>query len=212
VIAREPSGLYYPNRFARHFLHAMEEVMGHNGLNMILGQAGLDAYIERALPDNLVKEFDFAALASIQIALEEMYGARGGRGMALRIGRASFAHGLRHFGAMTGMAAPPFRALPRPQRERLGLEALAAIYSRFTDQKSYVLDEQAHYRFVVSSSPMAWGRQSDRPVCHALVGHLQECLCWASNGYEYYVYETACRACGAENCEFIINKTPIGQR
>ncbi|NWG17107.1 MAG: 4-vinyl reductase, partial [Chloroflexi bacterium] len=32
----EKSGYYYPNKFARIFLDAMEEVMGKNGLNAVL--------------------------------------------------------------------------------------------------------------------------------------------------------------------------------
>jgi predicted hydrocarbon binding protein len=59
---------------------------------------------------------------------------------------------------------------------------------------------------------MAWKRSADKPVCHAQVGILQECLRWVSNGYEYYVVETACRATGSDSCVFSLNKTPIGQR
>ena len=65
-------------------------------------------------------------------------------------------------------------------------------------------------RFIVADSPMAWGRRSDKPVCHALAGILQEGVRWASNGYEYIVYETVCHACGDDHCVFTINKTPIG--
>ncbi|MBI5667710.1 MAG: 4-vinyl reductase [Chloroflexi bacterium] len=207
---REPSGLYYPNRIARYFFLAMEDVMGKNGLNVVLSLAGLDAYIGHPPEDNLAGEFDFAAMAAIQEALEEMYGARGGRGMALRIGRASFSQGLRTFGALAGMNDAAFRALPRDARCRLGLMALANVYSSFSDQQSSFEEDQQCYRFIVQVSPMAWGRTSDKPVCHALVGSLQECMRWISNGYEYYVHESACRACGDEACIFTINKTPIG--
>ena len=41
----EKSGYYYPNKFARIFLDAMEEVMGKNGLNAVLHLAGLDNLI-----------------------------------------------------------------------------------------------------------------------------------------------------------------------
>jgi predicted hydrocarbon binding protein len=58
---------------------------------------------------------------------------------------------------------------------------------------------------------MAWARSSDRPVCHALGGIIQEALRWASNGYEFHVQETTCRASGSEHCVFKINKKPIGQ-
>lgn len=207
---RAPSGLYYPNRIARFYFQAMEDVMGQSGLNVVLGLAGLEAYIGRPPGDNLAGEFDFAAMAAIQVALEEMYGERGGRGMALRIGRASFAHGMRSFGALAGMNDPAFRALPRDARCRLGLMALANVYSSFSDQQSSFEEDAQAYRFIVHNSPMAWGRTAEKPVCHALAGNLQECMRWISNGDEYYVMETSCRACGSETCVFTIHKTPIG--
>lgn len=184
--------------------------MGQNGLNVVLSLAGLDAYIGRPPGDNMAGEFDFAAMAAIQEALEEMYGARGGRGMALRIGRASFSQGMRTFGALAGMNDAAFRALPHEARCRLGLMALANVYTGFTDQDTSFEEDEHSYRMVVETSPMAWGRISDKPVCHALAGSLQECMRWISNGFEYYVYESACHACGSEACVFTINKTPIG--
>lgn len=84
---REMAKLYYPNKIARIFLAAMEDVMGKNGLNAILNLAGLQKYIDNFPPDNLEREFDFADFTALQIALEDMYGPRGGRGLA-QIGRA----------------------------------------------------------------------------------------------------------------------------
>jgi predicted hydrocarbon binding protein len=206
----EVSGLYYPNRIARYFLLAMDDVMGQSGLNMVLSLAKQDDYIGHYPADNLTRQFDFASMAAIQQALEDIYGSRGGRGMALRIGRACFSQGMKSFGALAGMSDPAFRALPRDERCRMGLQALVAVFNKFTDQRSSFEEDDTAYRFIVEVSPMAWGRRADKPVCHALAGILQECLRWASNGFEYIVYETACHAAGDDHCIFTINKTPIG--
>jgi predicted hydrocarbon binding protein len=206
----EPSGLYYPYRFARLFLLAMEDVMGKHGLNTILGMADLEAYIDNLPPDTLARQFDFAEIAALSQALEDMYGARGGRGIALRIGRATFSMGLKNFGAMAGMASPSFQALPLEKRVRIGTQALAAVFTRFSDQQSIVEEQDDVFTFTVENSPMAWGRASERPVCHALTGIIQEGLRWASHGYEFHAQEIACRASGSEACVFRINKTPIG--
>lgn len=207
----EPSGLYYPNRIARLFLLAMEDVMGQHGLNAILGLAGLEVYIDQIPPDNLARQFDFSWIAALSEALEDMYGARGGRGMALRIGRACFARGLKDFGAMAGMADPAFRALSLESRSKIGLEALAAIFTNFSDQATVFRAYDTHYELRTEFSPMAWGRSADKPVCHALVGIVQESMRWASDGYEYHVQEVSCRAAGGEACIFRINHKPIGQ-
>lgn len=207
----EPSGLYYPNRIANAFFLAMEDVMGKHGLSALLGLADLEGYISSPPPDNLERQFDFAAMAALNQALEEMYGERGGRGMALRIGRASFAQGIKRFGAMKGINDPAFQALPLGHRIQLGVQALASIFTNFSDQVTLVQDDKNAYILTVEVSPMSWNRSADRPVCHALVGIIQECLRWASNGYEFYVQETVCRASGGDHCAFRINKMPIGQ-
>jgi len=86
---RKAAGYYYPNKFARITIEAMEEVMGENGLKAILNLAGLSHLIGNYPLDNLEKEFDFADFTALNIALEERYGPRGGRGLALRAGWAT---------------------------------------------------------------------------------------------------------------------------
>lgn len=207
----EPSSLYYPNRIARYFFQAMEDVMGQGGLNMVLSLARLDQYVGKPPPDTLDKTFDFASMTALNIALEETYGPRGGRGMALRVGRATFSMGMKNFGILAGINDPTFRALPLEKRCMLGLQALAQVFNNFSDQKSSVEEDGESYRFIVPTSAMCWQRKTDKPVCHALVGIIQECMRWASNGFEYYVVESHCRACGDAECVFIVQKTPIGQ-
>lgn len=192
-------------------MDAIEEVMGKSSLNAVLSLADLDYYIHHEIEDNLRKDFDFSGLAGICQALEEVYGTRGGRGMALRIGRAAFAHGIKNFGALAGVRDPAFTALPLEERSELGLKALAAIFTNFSDQTSTVRDQYDSYLFETPYSPMAWGRTADRPICHALVGIIQESLRWASDGYEFHVQEIACRATGSDACVFQINKQPIGR-
>jgi hypothetical protein len=206
----QPSGLGYPNRIVRFVFQTMDDVMGQGGLNAVLGLARLDSYIGNPPADNLVKGFDFAELAALNVALEEMYGVRGGRGMALRIGRAAFSRGMKTFGALAGMRDPVFRSLSRDERCRIGLQALARIFNRFSDQHTVFHEDNLSFHFIADPSPIAWGRSAEKPVCHLLGGIVTECLRWASNGYEYYVFETTCRACGDARCTFSINKTPIG--
>lgn len=185
--------------------------MGQNGLNTLLKLAGLSQYVDMPPPDNLDKEFDFAAISAMNEALEEVYGTRGGRGMALAIGRAAFTRGIKGFGVMKAMADPAFRALPLEQRIEFGLKALASVFTNFTDQVSSVALDGDSFLFKIEVSPFAWGRASDKPVCHAMVGIIQESLRWSSNGYEFYVRETACRATGSDECIFRVNKTAIGE-
>jgi len=186
--------------------------MGQHGLNTLLTLARLDAYNTDLPPDNLERQFDFAEVAALNIALEEMYGTRGGRGMALRIGQSSFARGLKGFGVMRAIGAPAFRALPLNKRVDYGLRGLAAVLTNFTDQTSSVEMDGANLLFKSEISPFSWGRTADKPVCHMMVGMILECLRWASNGYEFYVHEVQCHANGHDHCVFRVNKSAIGER
>ncbi len=209
-MAPEKSGLYYPNMIARIYIEALEDVMGKNGLNAILNLAGLQHLIDNPPPDNLEREFDFADFSALNAALEEMYGPRGGRGLALRGGRAAFAQGLKNFGALAGVGDLAFKVLPLQAKLKMGIPAMAAIFTNFSDQESVVEEHDDHFVYIIKKCPVCWGRTADKPICHAAVGLLQEGLRWVSGGHEFRVVETKCHAVGDEFCEFVIYKEPIG--
>ena len=186
-------------------------VLDTEGYDAILGLSGLTTYFTELPPTTLERKFDFAYFAALSEGLEEMYGARGGRGLALRIGRAWFEAGFENFGAFAGLMHPAFQSLPQASRAQIALEALATIFVQHTDQLTRLNVLETTYQIQVDVSPMAWRRQADRPVCHALVGLIQACLRLASNGYEYHVHESACQAAGHDECIFDINQKPIGQ-
>lgn len=206
----EKSGFYYPNKFARITIEALEEVMGKNGLNAILHMADLSEYINNYPPDNLEKEFDFAYFTALCVALEEMYGPRGGRGLALRAGRATFADALRGFGALAGVGDLAFKVLPLAAKLKIGLPAMANIFTQFSDQISNVHEEEDKFIYTLERCPMCWNRKADRPVCYVGQGLLQEGLRWVSGGHEFKVDMATCIAKGDDIGRYYIYKEPIG--
>ncbi|NLF77874.1 MAG: 4-vinyl reductase [Chloroflexi bacterium] len=205
----EKSGFYYPNKFARITIEALEQVMGKNGLNAILHLAGLSEYINNYPPNNLEKEYDFAYFTALCVALEEMYGPRGGRGLALRAGRATFADALRGFGALAGVGDLAFKVLPLAAKLKIGLPAVANIFTQFSDQISNVHDDGDKYIYTLERCPMCWNRKSDRAVCFVGQGLLQESLRWVSGGHEFKVDISTCIAKGDDMGRYVIYKEPI---
>ncbi len=203
------SGLFYPNNIARIYMQAMEEVMGKNGLNAVLNMASLSHLIDHLPPNNLAREFDFADYSAMSGALEEMYGPRGGRSLALRAGRASFAQGLRHFGALAGAGDLAFKVLPLGTKLKIGIPAMAKIFSQVSDQKSTVTESATEFTYTMKPCPVCWGRHSDKPMCHAGAGLLAEGLRWVSGGHEFRVQESACVGCGDEACVLSVQKEPL---
>ncbi|MBT3313768.1 MAG: 4-vinyl reductase [Anaerolineae bacterium] len=206
----EDSGLYYPNKFGLITIQALEDVMGRNGLNAILNLAGLKQYVDGYPPDNLEKAFDFSELSALGVALEEMYGPRGGRGLALRAGRATFSDALKDFGALAGAGDLAFKVLPLQAKLRIGLPAMAKIFSQISDQYSTVEEKDSEFVYTIHKCPVCWGRTGlDKPVCFIATGLLQEGLKWISGGSEFRVNESRCHAMGDEVCEFVIQKEPL---
>ena len=200
----------YANKIARITLQALEEVMGKNGINAILNLAHLPHLVNNLPPDNLDREFNFADFSALNLALEEMYGPRGGRGLALRAGRAAFADSLRNFGALAGAGDLAFKVLPLQAKMRIGIPAMAKIFSQISDQYSTVKEQENEFIYTIHRCPVCWGRQDmDKPVCFIAVGLLQEGLKWLSGGSEFRVNESKCIAMGDEICEFVIQKSPI---
>ncbi len=87
----------------------------------------------------------------------------------------------------------------------LALHAQAEIFTCFSDQRSSLEPTPSGFQFKVEASPFAWGLHTEKPVCHPLVGLLQECTRWASNGRNYTVRETHCLATGDAACTIVIN-------
>ena len=204
------AGLYYPSKFGMIMIKALEEVMGKNGLNAILNLAGLSNFVDNYPADNLEKTFDFADVSSINIALEEMYGPRGGRGLALRAGRATFSDALKNFGALAGVGDLAFKVLPLQAKLRIGIPAMAKIFSQVSDQYSTVEERENEFVWTIHKCPVCWGRtNADKPVCYIATGLLQEALKWVSGGNEFRVNESKCVAVGDAICEFVIQKEPL---
>ena len=207
----ELSGFYYPNKFARLYLEALEEVMGKNGVNSILNLAGLSHMINNYPPDNLNKGegIDFAEFTALQIALEEMYGPRGGRGLAQRAGRATFAGGLKNFGALAGVGDMAFKVLPLQTKLKVGVPAMAKIFTQFSDQISRVHDDGDQFVYTLERCPMCHKRKTDRAVCYGGLGILKAGLNWVSGGLEFRVDMSTCMAKGDDMGRYIISKKPL---
>ena len=197
---------YYPNKMGRIVLLAMEEILGKNGITAILNHTELRYWINNYPPNNLDKGFPFKDLSRIQVGLEEIYGPRGGQGLALRIGQASFKYGLREFGSMNGISDIAFRLLPLPTKLSTGADIFADTFNKFTDQRVRIEESQEKIFWHIERCPVCWQRSTQRPCCNLAVGILQEALYWVSGGRFFNVEEITCIAQGDPTCTIMIDK------
>ena len=200
---------YYPNKMGRIVLLATEEVMGRNGVNAVLNLAKLRHLVNNYPPNNFDRQFRFEDLGRLQQALEEMYGPRGARGLALRAGHAAFKYAIKEFGPVVGISDLAFRLLPIGMKMKVGLEVFAEVFNKFSDQIVRLGEDESHYIWTIDRCPVCWGRHANEPCCYVAVGILQEGAYWVSGGKSFSVEETTCIAKGDEDCTIVIGKRPL---
>jgi predicted hydrocarbon binding protein len=200
---------FYPQKMGKVMLLGLEEVIGKSGVASILDLGGLADLSQNLPPAKADKTFGFEAVSQIQQALEQQFGPRGGRGLALRAGRACFKYGLKEYGSLMGITEMAFRLLPLQTKLRVGAKSFADLFNKHTDQKVRLEETDAKIFWHIERCPLCWERTADEPICHLAVGLLQEALYWVSGGKVFNVEETACIAQGASACTIEIDKTPF---
>ena len=208
-LAESKPPLYYPNKMVRIVLLAMEEVLGRNGLNAVLNLAQLRHLVNHLPPNNFDRQVSFDELGALMHTLDEMYGPRGGRGLALRAGRACFKYSLKEFGPVLGISDLAFRLLPLSMKLRVGAKVFAETFNKFSDQAVRLSEAEDRFIWSIAPCPICWGHRAETPCCHLAVGILQESLYWVSGGRNFEVQETACVACGDDECTIVIDKKPL---
>jgi predicted hydrocarbon binding protein len=200
---------FYPQKMGRIILLGMEEVIGKSGVEAILRLAALEGLVQNYPLAKMDRTFPFESVGQMQAALEQVYGPRGGRGVALRTGRSCFKYGLKEYGSMLGLTEMAFRLLPLPAKLHTGAKVFAELFNKHTDQKVRIEETDKQIFWHIERCPLCWGRQTDGPACHLAVGLLQEALYWLSGGKVFNVEETACIAHGGTICTLVIDKTPL---
>jgi predicted hydrocarbon binding protein len=200
---------YLPNRLARILLTAMEEILGRNGLNAVLNTSAQPELIHNLPSANMEKEFPFEKISKLNVALEEVYGTLGGRGLAIRAGRSSFKYGLREFGRDLGITEQTFKLQPLNTKIRNGARIMADLLNRSSDQRVELGEDLDYFYWHIHSCPFCWQRETSIPVCYLAVGALQEALYWVSSGKFFSVEEILCTAKGDPTCTIRIGKEPM---
>lgn len=198
----------YPNKLGRVVLMALEELLGRSGVHQALAIAGLSHLIDNFPPQNSDLAFPSDHLPAIHQSLDALFGQRGGRGVALRAGRACFKYGIAEF-APGLISTPAFKCLPLNKKMEVGSRALLELIEQYGETVVKVIEEKDAMTWELTHCPVCSGRQSDAPCCQLLVGLLQESLFWLSGGKNYLVEEQACIASGAPACSFRIARSPL---
>ncbi len=205
-----PTKYFYPNTMGRMILMATADELGSDELADVLRFVDLESLINTLPAADGERGFSFSLVSRTMEGIERRYGALAGRGIALRVGRATFKYGLREFGPLVGVGDVAFRLLPLEAKIETGARMFSDVFNRFTDQRVRVETRGDKVLWHIDRCPVCWERRAEQPVCHLAVGVLQEALYWVSGGKLFRVEETQCIAQGDSACTIEIEKKPLG--
>jgi len=164
------------------------------GAREIIGQAGVNAVVNRAqilYAEDAVAGTQTTGVGHIQTALEELYGQRGGQGVAIRSGRVSFNYLLRVEGKELGLMETNFRMLPGQARIYVGLQLLAQRLADMVKRSVVVEEKETCWMWRMDNEPHLDNSRVAKNRCFFIIGFLQEYLMWASGGKYHSVQEVS---------------------
>jgi predicted hydrocarbon binding protein len=193
------------NALVRQALVSAQEVMGENGLNVVLRSVGLGRFVGNFPPNDTNPGIKTVEYAKFNEAIEAFYG-RGGKGMLRRIGKASFQYGVREQGALMGVAGAALKLMPQKGRIKFVLNAMVNALKKTNPQvDAWLEDEGGKIAYCESTCAICLNRHSEQPVCHLYVGSVAEAVHWATE-QEYEIIETHCIARGDKYCRFEVGE------
>ena len=192
-------------------LKAAEEVVGKQGLGIILRENGLERFIDRYPPESLslsnsITNADYANLCA---GLLKFYG-RAGKSVVVRIGRISSRLAIERQGALFNVAArTAIKLLPLSAQIKSGLENMQDGFRKIykdTDLHLRLEDRGNKWAYIAEVCPICAGKESDMHICWGWIGTLQEGTLWLT-GKEFEIDEVECRAKGAPACVWEVSKS-----
>ncbi|MBL8163935.1 MAG: 4-vinyl reductase [Anaerolineae bacterium] len=200
--------------YMRWALEAAEEVIGKDGLAVVLRNAGLERFIDNYPPNVLetsgsITYGDYTALC---VGILDFFG-RPGKSMVMRIGRISARKGIEHqsgvFNLATVLAA---KLLPASVQVKMGLSAMMSGFKVINEKagqefKGTIDDKGDKYHFVVETCPLCAGKQSESAIGWLMEANIEE-ACQQVFGKFFDVVEVECKAKGAPAGVWEVPKHP----
>jgi predicted hydrocarbon binding protein len=218
VNAKIPSdpvaSLYLVDAYMRWALLAAEEVVGRQGLQVLLRERGLERFIENYPPELLkisgtITLGDYAELCA---GLLTFFG-RAGKSMVIRIGRLTSKYAIDKQSSVYNVTAKTAaKLMPAALQVKLVLDSMVNGYNKLYAENGQALhfsveDRGTTWAFVSVECPLCAGKAADQAMCWGRIGTLKESLTWLT-GKEFDVDEVECRALGAAACVWEVSKSP----
>lgn len=200
--------------YMRWALEAAEEVVGKDGLAVVLREAKLERFINNYPPDVLESSgtITYGDYASLSAGILGFFG-RPGKSMVMRMGRIASRKAIEHqsgtFSLATVLAA---KLLPASVQVKMGLSAMMSGLRTINEKAGQeftgtIEDKGDTFHFVLETCPVCAGKHSESHICWLWEATIEEAMRQVFNKF-FDVVEIECRAMGAPACVFEVSKKP----
>ena len=198
------------NLLMRIMLETIQNVVGEHGFKSILYYAHLEKYTDSIPPDNDDLVIPAADLHNVRLALVELFGQKGTRGLEQRVGREIIRLSLEKRPCIAKGLQAAGHFLPESTRMRIALEMFMKQMDRRqpstrVNPRLELQEEDGYFLFIDKDSTNSENVISLEPVCYVYVGMLQYLTEWIT-GHPHHVEEVECRAMGHPADVFRISK------
>jgi len=208
------ASLFLVDAYMHWALLAAEEVVGKQGLHVLLRERALDRFIDNYPPELLkisgtITLGDYAQLCAGLLT----FFRRAGKSMVIRSGRLTSKYAIEKQSGVYNIAAKAAaKLLPSGMQVKLVLDSMANGYNKLYAENNQELhfsveDRGDKWAFICVECPHCAGQASEQPICWGRIGTLKEGALWLT-GKDFDVEEVECRAMGANACVWEVNKTP----
>jgi predicted hydrocarbon binding protein len=195
------------NMTFRVMLLGINEIVGRNGLDVVLNFTGLTKYRNAFPPNNdLVEDCRISEATGLDKGVEEIFGGNGAAAILVQVGKKQALWGLEENREVSGQLKESMEGKDDVERIKMILNITAAIISAQMNTEVWIEEDDGAVYYCDRGGTHCFNRTGSQPVCFVTVGFLLGLVEWATGNNDWKVKETRCIALGHEYCVYRITR------
>ncbi len=195
------------NMTFRVMLLGINEIVGQNGLDVVLNFTGLGKYREAIPPNNdLVEDCWISEATGLDRGVEEIFGGNGAAAILVQVGKKQALWGLEENREVTEQLKGSIEGKDDIERIKMILNITAGIISAQMNTEVWIEERGEEVFYCDRGGTHCFKRLSSQPVCFVTVGFLLGLVEWATGNNDWKINETRCMALGHEYCVYRVSR------
>ncbi len=201
----ESSGYTFPNKYMAVLLHALDELMGTNGLHALLNAAGLKEWTSSPPGRDDERAIDFSQVSALTRTLVDFYGVKGSQSLFRPANKQLFDELWASDPRFDFCNEQEFKALDPKSRLEKGVRALSELLNEVSDIGMEVEADDIGVNITLERCPYCWGEMGIPAQCTAFLGLIERATRKFLESADFSIEEEQCLREKADFCSFQIH-------